>query len=1042
MQTVSKWFFLVLFFTGVILQAQSTGTVYIIYGSDTAIWDNMDTGRRHPTYNLSLFTSLTGNATQVMSDGFRNQIRDSYGRPLVMTWWMMAGNIFRDATNQNVPYANLMTLHLIKQYHGAAIAKWGDELSLHYHTFLWSDYDGDGRYWWNQAQTFNESREDFEFTLAQQLVEEDVFPVSFRSGWHFMDNDWQQRLDELLPYSMHNAWPSKKTIDSEPTDNIIDWSRAPSVWIPYHPDPNDYQVPGPGKGWNLRSMSLGGSTIAKLEPAFVQASQGNDQILCLWDHLPDANFLTYLLRVNQMLDTLAAKYSGVKFKFATGVGGMQQFLRMNDSIPPVISASIETSAGQSYVNVTVNEPIFQTQPFIALKTLAEDYLELPAAEIAPGVWKTTQPFTMEDAAVVAVAVTDTCGNLTTWRHAFVPADVFVDDESSAMVETRGVWTTMQGSTWGTTYRSATVLAGDSASVRWSADVTASRKYALRFSFPPSSNACDRYNIVIKQGTSVLLDSTTNMVPHGEWIDLSPFDLTAGSSVSVEITGYAVGTSRQMNADVLRVTPLLPLSKVVTDVSDHSIGYVSLGDTVQLILSVRNVGLLPGTITSLTGPRIIPSPAATFPLAVQSGHTIEIPCAWVATDVGRFYDTVRIVFAEPSLPAINVSISALVELAVRIVDNDVGEGYAEFGTWANSTVTSYGPTSRYAFLSPIGAGVDFQAQIRTEGYYRVAFLVPSSENATNHALHIIKDGDVVLDSVYVSQLPGGTWREVGTYHFDAGALASVRVVNAGGYTSGAVLRADAMKFTKIEFVPHPIIVADNDSAEVYQEFGTWYTSNAQSSGATSRYSNLSGGTGQFARFTFHVWEEGRYTLEYIVPKTVNSSDNALYRISIGGVLRDSVRRDQNAGSGAWVSLGEYEMKALQGVAVDVINDGLWTTGTVLRTDAIRATRLVTGMERGDTPEIPLAFGLDQPYPNPFNPQTRIQFSLPFQAEALLTVHDVLGREVARLAEGRFPAGKHVGEWNAASGARSVSTGVYFIRLRAGDQVFLKKVLLVK
>jgi len=112
------------------------------------------------------------------------------------------------------------------------------------------DYDGDGKYWWNQAQTFEECRSDFEFTLAQQLIEENVFPVSFRSGWHFMDNAWQQRLDEILPFSMHNAYPQRKLTGSEPLANIIDWSRAPTSWVPYHPDPQDYQVPGPGHGWN------------------------------------------------------------------------------------------------------------------------------------------------------------------------------------------------------------------------------------------------------------------------------------------------------------------------------------------------------------------------------------------------------------------------------------------------------------------------------------------------------------------------------------------------------------------------------------------------------------------------------------------------------------------------------------------------------------------------------------------------------------------------------------------------------------------------
>ena len=153
-----------------------------------------------------------------------------------MTWWMMAGNIFRYATNTNMPVPNIMTLYLMKKYHGDNVLANGDELTLHYHTFYWSDYDQDGMYFWNQAKTFLESLDDFNVTLAQFLLEEQVFPVSFRSGWHYMDNDWQNYLDErILPYSLHNDYPHKKTSDPEPIDNIYDWSEAPSAFVPYHP---------------------------------------------------------------------------------------------------------------------------------------------------------------------------------------------------------------------------------------------------------------------------------------------------------------------------------------------------------------------------------------------------------------------------------------------------------------------------------------------------------------------------------------------------------------------------------------------------------------------------------------------------------------------------------------------------------------------------------------------------------------------------------------------------------------------------------------
>jgi hypothetical protein len=116
----------------------------------------MNVARYNNTYDPSLYTDPLRNAHIVMDPAFRANMVDSYGQPLKMTWWMMAGNIFRYATNTNIPVPNIMTLYLMKEYHGENVLANGDELSLHYHTFFWSDYDQDGVYFWNQSKTFME----------------------------------------------------------------------------------------------------------------------------------------------------------------------------------------------------------------------------------------------------------------------------------------------------------------------------------------------------------------------------------------------------------------------------------------------------------------------------------------------------------------------------------------------------------------------------------------------------------------------------------------------------------------------------------------------------------------------------------------------------------------------------------------------------------------------------------------------------------------------------------------------------------------------
>lgn len=78
-------------------------------------------------------------------------------------------------------------------------------------------------------------------------------------------------------------------------------------------------------------------------------------------------------------------------------------------------------------------------------------------------------------------------------------------------------------------------------------------------------------------------------------------------------------------------------------------------------------------------------------------------------------------------------------------------------------------------------------------------------------------------------------------------------------------------------------------------------------------------------------------------------------------------------------------------------------------------------------IPGRYGLDQNFPNPFNPSTVIRYHLPADARVTLKVYDILGREIATLVEGLMPAGSHSVTWNASS----YGSGVYFARLSASD-----------
>ncbi|MGE5496589.1 MAG: phosphodiester glycosidase family protein [Syntrophothermus sp.] len=89
--------------------------------------------------------------------------------------------------------------------------------------------------------------------------------------------------------------------------------------------------------------------------------------------------------------------------------------------------------------------------------------------------------------------------------------------------------------------------------------------------------------------------------------------------------------------------------------------------------------------------------------------------------------------------------------------------------------------------------------------------------------------------------------------------------------------------------------------------------------------------------------------------------------------------------------------------------------------------------------PLTFGLSQNYPNPFNPSTLIEFMVSENDQVTsLKVFDLLGREVAVLADGKLARGTHRAVWNAGSSA----SGVYFYRLQSGNKVETRKMLFLR
>ena len=775
--------------------ALTQGRVYLVLGSDTGIWDGMDVSKYHCTYTLSLFTDPARNAARVMDPAFRSGLTDSYGTPVKLTWWMMAGNIFRHATNTNVPHPNTMTLHLMRQYQGAAVQRWGDELTLHYHTFVWTDYDADGKWYWNQAKSFAESSDDFDVTLAEMLLEEEVFPVSFRSGWHAMDDGWQRRLNTLLPYSLHNDWPAVRSEVTEPIDNVYDWSRAPSVFVPFHPSEDDYQIPGAGAGWNVRSKYMSAADSVFMNKIFVQAEGGTDQVVCLWAHLPETDFLDNVRKVDSSAHKVAPLHPTVTFRYCTAVEAMQLWRQTQDTTKPVLTIEEAAAAGGIVWTLRTDEPIFQPAPFVALKDRNEQYRTLACVRTGENSWQTVDPVPLSDVAKIGAAATDTAGNSSVAIHRYLPDDILVDNGDPGYQEFQGSWTTSSSASWGTTSRVATLAETDTARARWTVSIPSSHLYSVFLQVPAVSNPAQLVRVRILEGEEPI-DSVafTSGLPTGGWTYLTTRSLAASSAYSVEVAtmgGSAAGTA--LAADIVKFSPLVRNKWLVAPESFDA-GDLIAEELTPRTMEMKNLGIQPVAVTSAVLLRGTAAVSTPLPLSVPPMGKAGLTFTFSPSQVGPLTDTLVLSADDPSHAEIRVPLHGTVREYFAIIDDRDSLSYTETGTWNFSNARAYGETSRYAYPAS-GVSAEYRMRLKKRGVYEISEIVPTTVNASVRARYLLLEGGTRVDSVFIDQNSGsGAWVVLMTRALAADTNLAVTITDAmDPIVAGKVLRADAIRF---------------------------------------------------------------------------------------------------------------------------------------------------------------------------------------------------------------------------------------------------------
>ena len=117
--------------------------------------------------------------------------------------------------------------------------------------------------------------------------------------------------------------------------------------------------------------------------------------------------------------------------------------------------------------------------------------------------------------------------------------------------------------------------------------------------------------------------------------------------------------------------------------------------------------------------------------------------------------------------------------------------------------------------------------------------------------------------------------------------------------------------------------------------------------------------------------------------------------------------------------------------------------VYREGGVILPNIPTGVEETRSTEVPSTFSLSQNHPNPFNPETTLQYNLAETGTVRLSIYALTGQYIRTLVNEERPAGSHSVVWDGTDDTgRYAATGVYVCRMEAGDYRAVRKLVLVR
>jgi spore germination protein YaaH len=307
---------------------------------------------------------------------------------------------------------------------------------------------------------------------------------------------------------------------------------------------------------------------------------------------------------------------------------------------------------------------------------------------------------------------------------------------------------------------------------------------------------------------------------------------------------------------------------------------------------------------------------------------------------------------------------------------------------------------------------------TTGYFGLWLKTTSSKSGLQVALSVDDGPGGTLISSKQTITADGAW-----HLYEWNLTSTVWTILAG---SDAVLNGPTATLDAV------MIYANNDAADL-----TLYLDDVSHNSSGTLPVELTDFSGFNRKLQVHLqWSTGTEIDNYGFEVERNESNHRFIGTlnqSTDGSMDQWQRRGFVPGNGTVSTPNSYQF-------VDGVEQSGTYTYRLRQIDRTGAFRY-SGEMRVTITGYPEAYDLAQNFPNPFNPVTTLQFTIPDGSAAQpvsLTVYDMLGRRVAELVNGTREPGLHSVQWNASGNA----SGIYFAKLTAGSATFIRKLTLLK